>query len=40
VLDIMHAVHDASNSNGHAMLTTTCERPAPMEVDLAEGEVR
>jgi hypothetical protein len=39
VLDIMHAIHDASNSGAHAMLQTTCERPAPMEQRLADGEI-
>jgi len=32
VLDIMHAVHDASREGRHVELTSTCERPAPMRV--------
>jgi predicted dehydrogenase len=39
VLDIMHAVHDASASGSHIDLTSTCERPEPMPTGLAEGEV-
>jgi predicted dehydrogenase len=30
ILDIMHAVHDASRDGRHIELTSTCERPAPM----------
>lgn len=30
VLDIMHAVHDASREGRHIELTSTCERPAPL----------
>lgn len=40
VLDIMHAIHDASNSGSHVELTTTCERPAPMDAALADGEMK
>jgi predicted dehydrogenase len=36
VLDIMHAVHDASREGRHIELTSTCERPAPMR----GGELR
>jgi predicted dehydrogenase len=39
VLDIMHAIHDASNSNTHVLLASTCERPDAMPVLLAEGEI-
>ncbi len=34
VLDIMHAVHDASKSGRYVTLESTCRRPAPMPVDL------
>ncbi len=30
VLDIMHAIHDASNEGRHVRLESTCERPAAM----------
>jgi predicted dehydrogenase len=30
VLEIMHAVHDASREGRHIELTSTCERPAPI----------
>lgn len=30
VLDLMHAIHDASNSGCHVDVASTCERPAPM----------
>jgi hypothetical protein len=33
VLNIIHAVHDASREGRHVELTSTCERPAPMRVD-------
>jgi len=33
VLDIMHAIHDASDSGQHVMLQSTCERPEPMSSD-------
>jgi predicted dehydrogenase len=36
VLDIMHAVHDASREERYVELTSTCERPAPMRA----GELR
>jgi predicted dehydrogenase len=39
VLDIMHAVHDASREGQHIELTSTCDRPAPMragELKLTE----
>jgi predicted dehydrogenase len=32
ILDIMHAVHDASREGRHIELSSTCERPAPMRV--------
>jgi predicted dehydrogenase len=37
VLDIMHAIHDASREGRHVELTSTCERPAPLPVGLREG---
>ncbi len=30
VLDIMHAIHEASNNGAHAELTSACARPEPM----------
>ena len=37
VLDIMHAVHDASNNGQHVDLESTCECPAPMPMALLNG---
>jgi len=37
VLDIMHAFHDASAEGRHIELESTCERPAALPADLAEG---
>jgi predicted dehydrogenase len=34
VLDIMHTIHDASREGRHVMMDSTCERPAPLPVDL------
>lgn len=34
VLDIMHAVHDASKSGRHLLLESTCDRPAALRMDL------
>jgi predicted dehydrogenase len=31
VLEIMHAIHEASKSGRHVEMTTTCERPPPVE---------
>jgi predicted dehydrogenase len=31
VLEIMHAVHDASRTGTHQRLTTTCDRPEPLD---------
>ena len=39
VLDIMAAVHDASDSGEHVMLESTCARPAALPVGLTYGEV-
>ena len=36
-LEIMHAVHTASDTGRHVELTTTCERPAPLRADLPDG---
>jgi len=36
VLDIMHAVHDASASGQHVLLESTCERPAPLPPGLKD----
>jgi len=37
VLDIMHAVHDASDQGAHVMLESSCERPAAMPMGLLKG---
>jgi len=37
VLDAMHAFHDASDSGQYVLLTSTCERPAALPVDLPAG---
>jgi predicted dehydrogenase len=37
VLDIMHAIHDASDSGQHVMLESSCERPALLPLGLMEG---
>jgi predicted dehydrogenase len=37
VLDIMHAIHDASREDKHVMLESTCERPALLPLGLREG---
>jgi predicted dehydrogenase len=34
VLDIMHAIHEASEQGRHILLESTCQRPAPMVADL------
>ena len=34
VLDIMHAIHEASDSNQHVVLESTCERPAALPEEL------
>lgn len=39
VLDVMEAVHDASDRGEHVELDSACERPAPMPQDLQEGQV-
>ncbi|BCX05824.1 MAG: oxidoreductase [Candidatus Roseilinea sp.] len=37
VLDIMHAIHEASAEGRHIHLESTCERPAPLPAGLREG---
>ncbi|CAA9560338.1 MAG: Dehydrogenase [uncultured Thermomicrobiales bacterium] len=39
VLDVMHAIEEASASGRHVEITSTCERPAPLPAGLAEGEL-
>jgi predicted dehydrogenase len=39
VLDIMHAVHDASNKGRHIELNSTCTQPAPLPMGLAAGKL-
>jgi len=37
VLDIMHAIHDASREERHILLESTCDLPAPLPLGLREG---
>jgi len=37
VLDIMHAIHDASDKGKHVEPESTCDRPAPLPTGLREG---
>ncbi len=39
VLDIMHAIHDASDKGKAIKLKTTCKRPAPMPMNPLRGQV-
>lgn len=39
VLDIMHAIHDASREGRHIELTSACPRPAALPVGLEPGTV-
>ena len=39
VIDIIHGFHDASNENRHIELQSTCERPAPLPLGLAEWTI-
>lgn len=39
VLDIMHAIHDASRDGKHVTLASTCERPAPLPAGLPDGKL-
>jgi predicted dehydrogenase len=36
VLDVMHAIHDASREARHIMVESSCERPAPLPAGLKE----
>ncbi len=37
VLEVMHAIHDASRSGRHVMVQSPCKRPAPLPLDLPTG---
>lgn len=39
VLDIMHAIHDASNQGCHIGLTSTCTQPSPLPLGLTAGKL-
>jgi len=39
VLDIMHAVHEASTRGRHVVLRSTCARPAPLPVGVGDGRL-
>jgi predicted dehydrogenase len=39
ILDLMHAFHDASRTGAHIDVASTCDRPAPLPLGLAPGEV-
>jgi len=39
VLDLMHAFHDASRAGTHIDIASTCDRPAPVPLGLAPGDV-
>jgi predicted dehydrogenase len=39
VLDIMHALHESSDQGAAVRLESTCERPAALPVNVAEGDV-
>lgn len=39
VLDIMHAIHDASNQGCHIELISTCTQPAPLPLGLTAGKL-
>jgi len=39
VLDIMHAVHDASQEGKHIELQSTCAQPAPLPMGLIPGKL-
>ncbi|MCA1723865.1 MAG: Gfo/Idh/MocA family oxidoreductase [Thermomicrobia bacterium] len=38
VLDLMHAIHDASRTGTHIDIESSCDRPAPLPLGLAPGE--
>jgi len=37
VLDVMHAIHDASEQGTHIAMQSSCKRPEPMPADLFPG---
>ncbi len=37
ILDIMHAIHDSSNTGGHIELLSTCSRPEALPMGLING---
>ena len=39
VLDLMHAFHDASHAGMHIDIASACDRPTPLPLGLAPGEV-
>ncbi len=39
VLDVMEGLHDASASGRHFAVASTCERPAPLPLGLADWQV-
>lgn len=39
ILDIMHAIDDASETNRHIYIESECERPAPLPLDLLFGRL-
>jgi hypothetical protein len=39
VLDIMHAVHDASRAGKHIELDSTCLQPAPLPLGMTPGKL-
>ncbi|MGI5915623.1 MAG: Gfo/Idh/MocA family protein [Anaerolineae bacterium] len=39
VIDIIHALHEASAEGRHIMLESTCERPAPLPQDLPDWKI-
>jgi predicted dehydrogenase len=39
VLEVMHAILEASETGRHIELTSTCERPAPLPVGLSEHQL-
>jgi predicted dehydrogenase len=39
VLDIMHAIHEASDQGSHIDLESSCVQPAPLPMDLVAGKL-
>lgn len=39
VLDIMHAIHDASAQDRHVQIVSTCQQPAPLSAEPVPGEI-